>query len=800
MPVVVAWLRLDVRRRWRSLGVLVLLVAVAAGTVMTALAGARRGASVLDRLEARTLPANAAITANTPNFDWGPIDRLPYVDAFTMFGPSYSIDGLPAEIEAQPAYNTATFRTIEKPVMFSGRMFDIHRADEAVVPPDFASKFHKRVGDTFQIVLPTPRQFQTSVANQSGGRYSGPRVTVHIVGVGLEKWFSDGPVISPALVAKYPGNLVGTSGKVDQPGYANALLRLHGGSADIPRLRADLARVSGRSDIEVLDLDVWVDRPLLQQTSFEARCLLAFGLAAFFAALFLVGQAITRYAAATTAELQTLRALGMSPRQALAAAAGGPAIVGAAGGVLGVVGAFAASHWFPIGTAKDGEPSPGLSADWVVFGPGLALVVALVAGGALAAAWLALGAGNRAGAGRRSSVAAMVSRSGLPVPVVVGSRFALETGRGRTSVPVRPALIGAVAGVLGVLAAFTFSHAVSDAADHPERFGQTFQLTAFAGDSGHDLGPVGALMTALRENDDVAGVDDGRTAVATGPAGKGSVTLYSYSTGPKPLDVVVSAGRMPRTAGEVLLAPQTLQTLHAHVGQRVPLIGSTGKTRMLVVTGTGFVPNGFHNIYADGGWVTEAGYDSLFDSYKFRVAYVALRPGTDSSAVGAKLTHTLAAADPHLANFFFEPPAPLSQVKALRQVRVLPLLLGLFLAVLAVGAVGHALATAVRRRSHDLAVLRALGLTRTQCRWIVVTQASVLAVIGLIFGVPLGIAVGRTVWRAVADYTPFQYVAPSAVWALWLAAPAALVTANLLAAWPGRRAARLRIAQILRAE
>ncbi len=39
-----------------------------------------------------------------------------------------------------------------------------------------------------------------------------------------------------------------------------------------------------------------------------------------------------------------------------------------------------------------------------------------------------------------------------------------------------------------------------------------------------------------------------------------------------------------------------------------------------------------------------------------------------------------------------------TEVAEIRQVRILPIVLGIFLALLAVGAVGHALATAVRRR------------------------------------------------------------------------------------------------------
>jgi ABC-type lipoprotein release transport system permease subunit len=52
----------------------------------------------------------------------------------------------------------------------------------------------------------------------------------------------------------------------------------------------------------------------------------------------------------------------------------------------------------------------------------------------------------------------------------------------------------------------------------------------------------------------------------------------------------------------------------------------------------------------------------------------------------------------------------------------------------------------------------------------------------------------------VADYLPLQYDAPSAGLAMLLAVPAALLVVNVLAALPSRRAARLRIADVLRAE
>jgi ABC-type antimicrobial peptide transport system permease subunit len=118
----------------------------------------------------------------------------------------------------------------------------------------------------------------------------------------------------------------------------------------------------------------------------------------------------------------------------------------------------------------------------------------------------------------------------------------------------------------------------------------------------------------------------------------------------------------------------------------------------------------------------------------------------------------------------------------------------------AVVALGLTLFASVRRRRHELALFKTLGFTRRQLAATVAWQASISVALGVIIGLPLGIITGRTLWNRFAG--ALHVVPQPSVPAITVAliALGALVLANLVAAIPGRQAARTETAVLLRAE
>jgi predicted lysophospholipase L1 biosynthesis ABC-type transport system permease subunit len=96
-------------------------------------------------------------------------------------------------------------------------------------------------------------------------------------------------------------------------------------------------------------------------------------------------------------------------------------------------------------------------------------------------------------------------------------------------------------------------------------------------------------------------------------------------------------------------------------------------------------------------------------------------------------------------------------------------------------------------------MLKTLGFTQRQLAAAVAWQASI-AVVGTVVGIPLGIALGRWLWTLFAREIGAVSAPSVPVWWVVVAALAALVLANVVAAFPGQSAARTPTALVLHDE
>ena len=792
MSTVWMWFRTEWRGRWRALLGLALLMAFACASVSATVAGARRGASAYDRLLAVTEPGTVLVLLNQGAFDWEAVRSMPDVASVSAFAVTgYGVDGLGDHPEngstalgGFPFVDDQILDTLERPVVLEGRLADPARDDEVMVSPKFASHFGKRVGDRLTLHLYSAEQLDT----YDEGDPAGPEIEATIVGVIRSGWFSDtadnstGSVQpSLGLYRDHPDNIVGTAGVVN----INALVRLRDGAAGLDRFERDFSQ---RFGIENAEFESGVDsaQHIHDVTTFEARAMMVLALTALVASAILLGIAISRYCSGSFADLDVMRSFGAGPAQLRAAIALAPTSAAAGGAALAVAASYWASGWFPVGSAALYEPAPGRSFDALVLLPLLLIVPALVA----VAAILSLRTARR-----REDVPATVSAiesatSTWPLTLGLGTRFAVAGRSTRNASSGRPALIGVALVITGVIGALTFAHGIADATDGYRRFGQTFELATFLGAGGTDFVDATSTLSTIADDPDVDGVIDALSESAR--TDTGSVSLFTYSPVGRPVDVIVTDGRLPTTASEIALAPLSARQEHVGVGDTMAVSGPLG-SRTLTVTGIAFVPVGPHNGYASGGWVLPATFHDLFDGFRFRFALASTRPGVDPQAVIDRLGSQgieMGAA----------PIVPVTERAELAELRTVPLLLAGFLALLGVGAVAHALASTARRRRHDIAMLRTLGMRPRDSGAIIFVQAGVIALVGLVVGVPVGLLVGHTVWRSVAADTPIAFVAPER-WPLVAFTTLGVVgLAALLAVWPSRRLATLHLGRELRSE
>ena len=785
------WARADVRSRWRSLVALALLAGITAGVALAALAGARRTDAALDRLRSETDAADAIVFASqSGNFtpDWDALEARPEVGAIApwalLFG---DLANEPGEVIFAPV-DGRWGDEVNRSVVTKGRMYDAAAVDEAVVDEAAAREEDVEVGDVIPFHAYSPDQ------DFDGGAAQGPQVDLRVVGLtrNVGQFLFTGGILmaSPGLMARYGDEMA-----VAQ----NADVRLSADGGGIEALRRDVNEIVAPGT-PLLDLNA-VSRRVDTTTSVEHTALLVLGAVVAVAGLVLVGQALGRSASVVGDDAPALRAMGFT-RTSIGTAAvlshGGVAVLAA---VVAGLTAFIASRWFPVGLARRIDPDVGLHLDWLVIGPGMVVTAVLIVLGTVVVGVRST-LEHPARGRRRLGVAAWVRRV-APVTVGLGTTMAFEREQRRGSVAVAPALLAAVVGVLGVVGTIQIDRGLDDALDHPERAGVTWDATVSPLDpdvTEDGLAPdLTEEVAAAPDVVDTAVVDRALVDVDGTGIPTFAVRPPEGATGTA-ISLAVTDGRAPGAPGEAAIGPHTAEQLGVGIGDEVRLGDEDQPVR---VVGEALFPSDVHSEFDEGLWVTQPDLLATapnaeagdFESAIARAVAVDFRSGTDVDAATARLDEAVGdrVADVSTA----EVPPELTNLK---NVRTLPVVLAIFLAVLAVAALSHVLLTSARRRRRDFAVLRALGLTRRGGRVVLNSQGTAIGLVGLLVGVPLGIAAGRTGWDWVAESVPLQAVPPFAAVAVVLLVPVALALANAVALWPGRRVARLRPAQVLRSE
>jgi predicted lysophospholipase L1 biosynthesis ABC-type transport system permease subunit len=144
----------------------------------------------------------------------------------------------------------------------------------------------------------------------------------------------------------------------------------------------------------------------------------------------------------------------------------------------------------------------------------------------------------------------------------------------------------------------------------------------------------------------------------------------------------------------------------------------------------------------------------------------------------------------------FRPPA----IVNVSRVRGIPFVLAAVLAALSLLTVCHVMLTSMRSRRRDLAILRSLGADRGWITRAVHWQATVLTLLPVLVGIPVGVVIGRLVFVAFADSMGAVHDAAVPLLTIALGALALVALANAIAELVSRRTRRREPALLLQGE
>lgn len=838
----VAWYRFHAtfHRRWGGYLAIALLIGLIGGIAMGSIAAARRTQSSYPAFLASTNASELTmstygVTNNAAANNYSPeltrqIARLPAVKLVESW---VGVGVLPLEHDGAPNLNPAInpvgsvdglYFNEDRATPVVGRLADPSRADEFDTTALGARSLGLHVGQMVRMGVYGASQFgQPGFGTPSVA----PERTIDMRLMGIVVFNNE---VIEDDADRLPTNVLFTPALTRTLFAANSVqgtwyaMQLAHGSA-IPTVEEKLIHLLPKGSDSNFSVTSITETKVERAVKPESIAVGVFGAIAALAALAIAALAISRELRSTDEDLSVLRALGASP--ATNVADGLTGVLGAIvfGSLLAVVVAVSLSPLSPLGPIRGVYHPRGIAIDWTVLGLGLIVLIGGLSTIAVTVAYRSaphrLAKKSRFDHPRDSSLLQMATSSGLSAPGAVGLRFALKPGRGRTSVPVRSVLVGATLAVTMVTTTLTFSSGLNTLVSRPSLYGWNWSYAL----TSENVVPPRALADLNRDPDVTAWSGYHNLSVQI----DGQTVPVLLGDNHAAVAPPILSGHAVDDKNQIVLGPSTLALLHKHVGNTV--IGSFGTPNTaplyvppfkLVIAGTATLPAiGGASDFADHPSMGTGGVLSVYVGNGIArttqspdanlngpgMVFVRLRNGV-SAAEGqadmnriASVANKVFAADPNTTGDTVEVlsvqrPA---EIVNYQSTGATPVILATGLAVGAVFALALTLIASVRRRRRDLALLKTLGFTTRQLAATIAWQASVIAVIATIVGVPVGIAAGRQLWTLFArniNAVPQPTVPASLI----LVAVGTLILVNLVAAIPARIAARTPAALVLRSE
>jgi hypothetical protein len=802
--------RAELRRRWRSWLALAILIAVVGGVVMTAAAAGRRTATAFPTF-VRTHGYDFIVFTGAPAPE---LARYPSVASVTTAPTTYN--GQPACACTHPIDNNnfnvmyiptrALSRTVN---LVAGRMPNPSSPNEVLASFNLQRSNGVHVGTVLRMRMYAASQSEAiNNATGAGPPPTGPFVSFHVVGI-------------EAAIYEFQAGTTPIYDVYTTPAFARSVLpKSTSGFIYLVKLRHGAADVDAfKNYVKSLGIGTYtsLSTPAVLLAGSIHPQAVGWWLLAALAALAgaaVVGQALSRTRRVESDDFPVLLALGLGRRDLVALGMASTLLVGLAGSAGALALAYALSPLAPVGDARLAEPSTGLRFDGPVLLLGaVATVVLVLALGVWPSLRSARGRTDAARHPRSSALVRIVGAAGAPPAMVIGVRNALERGSGATSAPVATALMGAALAVAALCGTAVFGSSLSHLDATPSLFGDAYQVIIYGTPStSSTASPQADQQQVIRGLERHKGID--RITLATGaPVSIDGVSVQAaaFATVRGPPLLVAVSGRLPTSPGEIGLGSSSMRQIGTHVGAVVPVrfASPTGHARIVPfrVVGTAALPTGVGDGevgLGTGAVLTLGGYEhaacphgaahqNCVGSILGNSAVLASAPQSGSGQAAMKRVISADQSDDGT------PITPTTLVNFGEAVDF-PLILGVVLAIFGAATLTHLLIVSVGRRRREMGLLKALGFVSRQVGATVYWQATTVTLVGLVVGVPVGVVLGRVVWKAFALNVG---VVPEPVVELWVIAAlmaAVLVGALVLAIGPAVAAARARPARLLRVE